>query len=160
MYIVDINKLLVETLRNNVPNPHGSGNWIYIGYPRMDVTFPRISVTNIGGDLSPISIGEKVELTSGTFGLLSRLDYDIDVWVKVNDRATFNSTTYVGTKLRDYLADKVIQALENKKEEIKNSHEEIVDIEIRGITSQPLDEANMLHRKTISISVSFIWTKT
>ena len=158
MNLVDLNSVLISYLRENMPNPHGTGNWIYVDYPRLDATFPRISLTQTGGELSPIAIGEFVITDSPKYGKLATIMLDIDVWVKINDRATFNSETYVGTKLRDYLASKVIEVLEKGKETLKEEHG-IIDIEIVGITTLPLDEENQLHRKTITIRVSFIWER-
>ena len=154
--MVELNSILISYLRNNVPNPHGSGNFIYVDYPRRDATFPRISLTQTGGELRPVAIGEKTE--SSKYGKLASVLYDIDIWVKINDRAIFDNETFVGTKLRDYLASKVIEVLEKGKETLKANHG-ILDIEILGTYSHPLDEENQLHRKTISIRVSFLWER-
>jgi len=156
--LVELNSVLINYLRNNVPNPHGTGNWIYVDYPRLDATFPRISLTQTGGELRPIAIGEKM-VSNNKYGKLASILFDIDIWVKINDRAIFDSQTYVGTKLRDFLASKVIEALEKGKETLKSNYG-ILDIEILGTYSQPLDEENQLHRKTISIRVSFIWERS
>ena len=121
-----------------------------------DATFPRISLTQTGGELRPVAIGERTQPTK--YGKLASILFDIDIWVKMNDRATFDSETYVGTKLRDYLASKVIEVLEKGKEGLKSNYG-ILDIEILGTYSQPLDEENQLHRKTISIRVSFLWER-
>jgi len=155
--LVDLNTNLVNFLRNNVPNPHTSGQWIYISYPRPDATFPRISVIQIVGSLSPIGIGEYSSPTQKS--MLATLEYEIDVWVKRTNRATFNSQTYVGTKLRDYLAEQVIQTLIEGKQELKDNYG-ILDIEILSLTSHPLDEELELHRKTIGIRVTFEWEKS
>ena len=164
MRLVDLTTALVNYLRDNVPNPHASGNWIYSDYPRMDVTFPRISVTQVSGSLSELGIGEyaeKMVISGSTFthGKLASIDYDIDVWVKVNDRATFNGTVYTGTKLRDYLAERVITELEKGKQSLKDTYG-IIDIEEMSVITIPLDEANMLHRKTITVRITFIWETT
>jgi len=163
LWLVNLTTALVTHLRNNMPNPHGSGNWIYSDYPRMDATFPRISVTQTGAILSPAGIGDKISPiteSGSTFSLakVAMIDYDIDVWVKMNDKATFDSTTYVGTKLRDFLAEKVIRVLEAGKETLKNSHG-ILDIEEIGMFSHPLDEDNLLHRKTITIRITVLWPR-
>ena len=157
MKLLELNTALVNLLRDNVPNPHTSGQWIYISYPRMDATFPRISVTQILGSLSPIGIGEYS--TSSSKSMLATVEYDIDIWVKRTNRFTYESTTYVGTKLRDFLAEKVIQTLIEKKQELKENYE-IIDVEVVGFSSHPLDEEYELHRKTITIRVTFEWEKT
>ena len=163
MWLVDLTTAIVNCLRNNMPNPHGSGNWIYTDYPRMDATFPRISVTQSGGALTPAGIGDKISKISesgSTFdlGKIAEIDYDIDVWVKLNDRATFDSVTYVGTKLRDFLAEKVIRVLESEKGNLKNDYG-ILDIEEISMFTHPLDEDNLLHRKTITIRVTILWPR-
>jgi len=151
---VELTGILVDSLRETIPNPHASGNWIYSDYPRMDATFPRISVTQIAGSLTEIGIGSATDI--GATGMLCTIDYDIDVWVKVEDRATIDSVVYVGTKLRDKYSDMIVAALEDQKESLKINNG-IIDIEFIGIASVPLDEENMLHRKTITTRLTFIW---
>lgn len=114
-----------------------------------DATFPRISVTQTSGNLDEVGIGEWGNQMKGHFYSIT---YDIDIWVKVNDRATINSETYVGTKLRDKYADLVLQTLTDNKDTLRSN--KIVDVEITGITTSPIDEENMLHRKTITIRVT------
>lgn len=154
MQLVDITGTLVDTLRGTIPNPHASGNWIYTDYPRMDATFPRISVTQIAGSLIEIGIGQSMGGTST--GQICSVDYDIDVWVKVDDRATINSIVYVGTKLRDKYTDLIVSALEAQKDALKQSND-ILDIEFVSISSVPLDEEHMLHRKTITVRITYVW---
>ncbi|RLJ10172.1 MAG: hypothetical protein DRP15_00940 [Candidatus Aenigmatarchaeota archaeon] len=154
MKIVTVNKILVDLLRNNLPNLHGGKPYVYVDYPRVDATFPRASVTHVGGNLTPIAVGEVVTSTDGhTFALLSTLDFDIDVWVKMDNRATIDGTTYVGTKLRDELADRIIQILIENKKTLKEDYG-ILDVEVLGVYSHPLDEDLMLHRKTITIRIT------
>lgn len=152
MQLVDLTGILVDSLRGTLPNPHASGNWIYSDYPRMDATFPRISVSQTAGSLSEIGIGE---WTEGTKGKLCTIDYDIDVWAKVEDRVTINTEIYVGTKLRDKYSDLIIDCLEDLKESLKTQG--ILDIEFVNISSNPLDEEHMLHRKTITVRLTFVW---
>jgi len=147
--LVELTTILVDLLRNSLPNPHPSGEWVYADYPRMDATFPRISVTQTSGNLDEVGIGEWGNQMKGHFYSIT---YDIDIWVKVNDRATINSETYVGTKLRDKYADLVLQTLTDNKDTLRSN--KIVDVEITGITTSPIDEENMLHRKTITIRVT------
>lgn len=153
MQLVDLTTVLVNLLREKTPSPHAQGNWIYSDYPRTDATFPRISVTQITGTLDAIGIGEK---TDNQKGKLATIDYDIDVWVKVNDRFVYNNVTYVGTKLRDLFADLIIDTLNKNKEDLK-TQQGILDVEILSITTSPLDEETLLHRKTITVRLSFIW---
>lgn len=156
MKLLDLTETLVEVLRNTIPNPHPSGNWVYSDYPRRDVTFPRISITQVSGSLSEIGIGKWTENKKGE---LCTIDYDIDIWVKVGDRTIINNTTYVGTALRDKYAELVISSLQNSRESLK-AEKGILDIEFISVTSIPLDEENMLHRKTITIRVTFVWDIT
>lgn len=153
MKLVDLTDTVVEYLRGTIPNPHTTGNWIYSDYPRVDATFPRISLTQAGGALTEIGIGECTE--AGKHGHLASVDFDIDIWVKVEDRATISGTIYVGTKLREKYTDLIVDALERNKEDFKDDG--ILDVEILSINSVPLDEDNMLHRKTISVKFTFIW---
>ena len=120
-----------------------------------DATFPRISVTQIAGSLAEIGIGE---WTEGKKGKLCTIDYDVDVWVKVEDRAEIpigSGTWYVGTKLRDKYSDLIVVSLENIKATLKVSG--ILDVEFVNISSNPLDEEHMLHRKTITVRLTFVW---
>jgi len=142
--------LLVSYLRSKLPNPHPSGEWIYVDYPRSDATFPRISVTQTGGNIEPAGLGELGEEPK-TYHVT--LNYDIDIWVKVNDRVIIDGETYVGTKLRDKYADMVINALLSAKENWFSNHK-VIDVEIVGISTSPLDEDLMLHRKTIAIRLT------
>lgn len=150
--MVELTSTLVETLRGTIPPP-GAGNWIFSDYPRLDATFPRISVTQVAGSFSQIGIGEK---TDSGLGKLCTIDYDIDIWVKVDDRVVINNETYVGTKLRDKYAELVVSALEAAKPSLKEN-KGILDIEFVNITTSPLDEETMLHRKTVTVRLSFIW---
>lgn len=155
MQLVDLTGIIVDSLRGTIPNPHTSGNWIYSDYPRMDATFPRISITNIAGSLTEIGIGEWTG--EGVKGMLCTVDYDIDVWVKVEDRTEIPAgTIYVGTKLRDKYSDLIVDYLDNMKEGLKTTYG-ILDVEFLNITSVPLDEEHMLHRKTITIRFTFVW---
>jgi len=157
--LVELNSAIVNYLNNNLHNPHGTGRWVYVDYPRVDATFPRVSVTQISGNLLPIGIGDIVyEGASNTLGLLFTVEYDIDIWTKPTNSATFNGSVYKGTKLRDYIADDVIQTLTEGKETLRSTYG-IVDVEIVGMTTAPLDEENMILRKTISIRVTSIREK-
>lgn len=152
--MVDLTGCLVDHLRGTIPSPHASGNWIYSDYPRTDATFPRISVTQTSGILEQIGIGEKV--SEAYFGKLANMDYDIDIWVKVNDKTTYFGNVYVGTKLRDLYTDLIIDTLNKNKTSFKTNYE-VLDIEILSVVSSPLDEETQLHRKTITVRLSFVW---
>ena len=157
MKLVELTDTLVSLLRNEIPSPHSSGNWIYSDYPRIDATFPRISLTQTSGALTAVAIGECTE--SGKTGELMSISFDIDIWVKVTDKYTSLTTPpvmYVGSKLREYYADLILSALEAEKETLRADHG-IIDIGINSITTAPLDEEHLLHRKTITIEVTFVW---
>jgi len=124
-------------------------------YPRMDATFPRISVTQVSGSFSEIGIGES--MGPGQKGRKASLDYDIDVWVKVTDTETMGTIQYTGTALRDKYSELIMDEMGVLRRSLKNTYEDILDIEVTGVNSNLLDEDNMLHRKTVTIKVSFIW---
>jgi len=152
MNIVDATTEIVDFLRGTIPTPHAAGvNWIYADYPRYDATFPRISVTQVSGSLSEVAIGS--QLGSDT-GRMCSLDYDIDVWVKMENKVTIGATTYTGTKLRDKYAQLIISELQAARQTFKTTHG-FLDIEITNIISIPLDEEHDLHRKTITIRITF-----
>lgn len=67
MDIEELNRILIDFLRDNIPHPDGSGNkkWIYVDYPRPDATFPRISITQVSHAQSPAGIGELGYSTKG-----------------------------------------------------------------------------------------------
>lgn len=147
---------LVDFLRGTISPPHtGTGNWIYVDYPRTDATFPRISVTHTGGGLKDAYIGD---WDGSTFVMKSSLTFDIDVWVGLTNRATYATVIYTGTSLRDYLTNKVVNALQENREYLRSSYN-FQDVEITNIITQPLDEENNIHQKTISITITFDWTK-
>ena len=155
MKLVELDSLLVDDLRGTIPNPHGTKNFIYMDYPRMDATFPRISVTQVSGSFSEIGIGES--MGPGQKGRKASLDYDIDVWVKVTDTETMGTIQYTGTALRDKYSELIMDEMGVLRRSLKNTYEDILDIEVTGVNSNLLDEDNMLHRKTVTIKVSFIW---
>lgn len=150
MKLSDYSSLIVNYLRSQIPNPHPSGEFIYVDYPRSDATFPRISVTQTGGSVEPVGIGE-IGTQPKTYRFV--VNYDIDIWAKVNDRTIIDGITYVGTKLRDKYADLVINAL-LKAKDMWFSNNKVIDVEITGIASAPLDEDLMLHRKTITVRLT------
>ena len=153
--LLDLTTYIVDYLRGTIPTPHAGGvNWIYSDYPRYDATFPRISVTQNTGSLVDIAIGEALD--EGQTGQLAVIEYDIDVWVKVDDRMTVGVSTYVGTKVREYLADQVIVKMCGAKAYFKAQYG-VLDIEITSINTVPLDEDNMIHRKTIGVKFTFIY---
>lgn len=157
MKLVELTDTLVSLLRSEIPSPHSSGNWIYSDYPRMDATFPRISLTQTAGALTAVAIGECTD--SGKTGELMSISFDIDIWVKVTDKYTNTATpavTYVGSKLREYYADLILSAFEAEKETLRTDHG-IIDIGVNNISTSALDEEHLLHRKTITIEVTFVW---
>jgi hypothetical protein len=128
----------------------------------MDVTFPRISVTQSSGVLNPVAIGEATDmLPSGTLNraMLAEFTFDIDIWVKLNDRFVDpQGNLFVGTKLRDRYAQDVITALEQVKPIWAALPDPIIDVEIIGIAVTPLEDEMMLHRKTVTVKITTQWS--
>jgi len=144
--LLNLTSTIVNLLRSNVPNPHPSGEFIYADYPRMDATFPRISVTQVSGNVDTVGIGEWGPDKKADYYVLT---YDIDIWVGVKDRAMIDGETYVGTKLRDKYAEIVLRTLLDSKETLRSN--KVIDVDVVGISTLPLDEEYMLHRKTITV---------
>jgi len=153
MNIEDLNRTLVQLLRNEIPHPGGlTVEWIYVDYPRLDATFPRISLTLKTSVLDPHAVG--TELYKGEKkALLETTTYDIDIWVKRKNKTKGITPTRRGTALRDYLGDQVVDVLLRKRKALKDTFS-IYDVEIKGEATYPYDEETEMFRKTITIDVT------
>jgi len=156
MEIENLNRALVDLLRNNVSNPTASTvHWVYIDYPRTDATFPRISVTLISSAINPAWIGNQMLTDTGeaTLGMWVLSTYDIDVWVGRTNRSTGISPTRGGTALRDYITDLIETMILEKKENMRSEHN-IVDMEIIDRRTLPYDESTQLFRATLVVRIT------
>lgn len=159
MKIEELNRALVDFLRTYVLYPDGTKNkkWIYVDYPRPDATFPRISISQVGHSTSPAGIGELGK--NDEKGEWQDTSFDIDIWVKKGNNYDINGSIKAGTSLRDYLGDKVIQALMDGKQNLL-TNQEIHDLKITGTMTVPYMDTNELFRRTITIRITYYRTKT
>lgn len=153
MKLIAITNMLVSLLRDNLPNPHASGQWIYSDYPLATATFPRISVTQTSGSMTKEYINNYIG--NDTQAELSSIEYEIDVWLKVNDRITVEEETYVGTKLRDYYSDLIIDTILGNRQELKENYG-ILDVDVISYNSVTFEEDNQFHRKNIKVKLSVL----
>ena len=160
MNILTANSILVSLLRDNIPNP-ASGTitpiWIYMSYPRPDVSTPRISISHTGSIENHLGIGDQVE--DPTYGIETQATYDIDIWVPYKSSYTINGTKRAGTELRDYYSDEVRDLLLEKKEYLHTTYG-FHNIELIGNYEQPYVDEGGFHRKTLVYRISFITTWT
>lgn len=105
MKIEELNRIMVNLLRDNIPHPDLSGNkkWIYMDYPRSDATFPRVSLTQISHSQREAGVGELGPQGKGEW---QETSYDIDVWVKKGNH-------YL---MRDIISNLTKDALKDQKE--------------------------------------------
>ena len=155
-----LNKTVVGWMRE-LPNPMSGSTtdiWCYVDYPRNDVNTPRISVSQSSGREMQAAIGDNY---SNTLGVFEETNYDLDIWVKQSNSSPILSKA--GTQLRDYIGDLVIQKIKNKRSSSIRSvdpTQDIIDIEIMGVVTQPFIDEFEFHRKTITIRITHVLTHT
>lgn len=163
MRLETLNEELVSWLRAKIihPNPnHDQTEWIYLDYPRLDATFPRISVTSTDTGTSPVGIGERFKDNSR--GRYFEATYDIDVWIKKGNIYTIvaDNTKRAGSRLRDYLSDEIIKFLMSEKESFWKTQKNVFDLVINAIVTVPYMDEYELFRKTITVTFSFYRSST
>lgn len=162
MNIENLNRIIVDFLRTNLPNYSGTIDWskaIYVDYPRPDATFPRISVSQSGHSTNPGGVGEMGPEGRGEY---QHTSYDIDIWVQKGNALQVEALPapkHAGTALRDRIGDDVIQVLMNGKQYLK-THNSIYDLEIVSTLTIPYLDAYELFRRTVTIKVFYYRTKT
>lgn len=89
-------------------------SWIYPQFPRLeDVTLPRISITQIGPS--------QIDLTVGASNILYEFTEQIDIWTDRSASYTFKGEPCSGPKLRDFIADELVEAIKDKRLWIPNT---------------------------------------
>jgi len=135
---------LLGFLRTNIDNPVTPGKkWIYPDYPRVDASFPRIAILHMGTYRTEIGVGGKGDRHTHLF--------EISVWVDTKSEATIDTEKYKGNKLREYIGDKVIKTLIDKRKDLRVYN--ILDIYLREARNLPYDPDTRLWRKNIIIEV-------
>jgi hypothetical protein len=127
-------------------------------YPRVDATFPRISVSQAGHSTDQGGIGELGPEGKGEYQVTT---YDIDIWIKKGNALQIDplpASKHAGTALRDRIGDDVIQVLMNGKQWLRTNYN-IFDLEIVSTLTIPYLDANELFRRTVTIRVSYFRTK-
>ena len=159
MKIEELNRILTAFLREKVIHPDKvtPGNkWIYMDYPRIDATFPRISVSQSSHSTRVAGIGE---LGFATKGEWQETSYDIDIWVKRgNVFEIVPPDKKAGSALRDYLGDEVIQVLMDWKKWLHDT-KEIFDLKIVSTITIPYMDVNEIFRRTVTITITYYRTK-
>ena len=151
--IRELNSTIAGLIEANVPDPLARGvTWVFIDYPRKkQERFPLISLFQTGSSRSEIGLGDQ--------GSRLAINYSIQVWVKESDTATINGSRYAATLLRDYIADKIIETLVNKRHYLQGTYG-LIDSRIESIASGPFDEETRLYMKDIRLQVIMDVLKT
>ena len=163
MKISDLNDIIVTFLRTYIthPDPHHdpTDNWIYMDYPRLDATFPRISVTLTSGSGEPAGIGDVVSPTTKQ-GQYHPITYDIDIWVKKGNvyEITIGGVKVKkgGSALRDYLADQVIKNIFYYKGSYFRDQKNVIDATLDAMASAPYNEDAELFQKTLTFTFTIL----
>jgi len=146
-------KAIRQLLINNVKDPRtdsvpSSRKWIQPDYPRIDATYPRISILHSGTDRREAGIGENKAVYEITL--------DIDVWVRIGESFTITEDStqrdISGNELREWLSDQIITTIEKNRSSFCSSYN-CLDLYITGIRSLPFDPETRLLRKTISLLI-------
>jgi hypothetical protein len=162
MKIEELNRILVDFLRDQLPTYSGTFNWskkIFMDYPRPDATFPRISVTQAAHYATPSAIGEQGPEGKGQYQYTT---YEIDIWVQKGNAFQLDSLPapkHAGTSLRDRLGDDVIQTLMDGKKYLRETYN-IYDIEITSAVTIPYMDAYEIFRRSITVRIYYYRTKT
>ena len=156
MNLETLNKTVIGWMRE-IPNPVSGTTadiWCYSDYPRTDISAPRISVTQTGGNEAQAAIGDKY---GNTLGVYIYTDYDLDIWVKLGTAST--SLNKAGTQLRDYIGDLVLQKIKSKrKTTLRNADPslDIIDLQVTSVVTQPYMDEFEFNRKTITIRITHV----
>jgi len=108
MKIESLNRLIVNVLRSNVPDPLNRGiTWITYGYTQDTIRYPSIAVfqSSARGDI--LAIGDKTNVVE--------VLYLIEIVTNKDAEATINGSRYSGYKLTSYLTDAVTKAIMNQR---------------------------------------------
>jgi hypothetical protein len=134
---------LISFLSEKISDPaNRKKTWIYPGYPRpTSRDFPRISVLQTGLVRMPTAFGKRH---------IFEVQFDIDIWCKQD--VIVNNATYKPSKLREYLGDKVIEALLENKDLLLSQYK-IIDVIFREARNHPVSPEFLLYRKTITIGL-------
>lgn len=162
MKIEALERLLISTLRTQLATirtqVQAPTKWIFIDYPRLDATMPRISLTQTGSPQRPAAIGGYMGHSGGTMAVYEETDFDIDIWVHRKNKTTGLTPKRGGTSLREYLADQVIDVILKQRASLVQSNEDIIDIEKTGENPHPYDEDHEIFQKTVRIRVTHLRT--
>ena len=156
----DLERLLVSTLRTQLATVgtavQAPSTWIYVDYPRLDATMPRLSVTLTNSPSSSAAIGDEFNVGGGTLTLEEHASFDIDVWVHKTNKTTGLTPVRGGTSLRDYLADQVVTVILKQRAVLVQANSDLIDIEKTDEYPYLYDEDREIFRKTISIRVTYL----
>lgn len=159
MKIEILERLIITSLRTGLATVRTSvgapEKWIYVDYPRLDATMPRISVTLTSSIETPAAVGAEM---GGTLGVYEETSFDIDIWVHRTNKTTGLTPARGGTALRDYLADEVVDIILALRATLASTYPEIIDIQKVGESPHPYDEETELFRKTLTITVTHLRT--
>lgn len=63
------------------PSAFPSGVSAYFDFPTQPLTFPSVTVTHMGGYMTPVGGGDLIAGGAGVSGVRQRRDFDISCWV-------------------------------------------------------------------------------
>jgi len=148
-------RALRQLLQDNILDPRtgekpSTRKWIQPDYPRLDATFPRISIHQADLDQSELAIGRRIDDTSK--GDRLSIFFEINIWVKIGELFTIGSDKKGGNELREYLGDQVIDAISKNKETFC-SQNTLDDMIITTARSLPFDPDTRLYQKSVLLEM-------
>lgn len=147
MKIEELNNLLRDVLRDNIPNPTGETyNWIWYGYPLTKVRYPSISIFQSAS--VPFSVG----IGHSEHG--QRVLYEITVVTNRTTEAIINNERYAGYRLCAYLVSEIARVLKEKREALREQG--IEEVEVTRITSVGYDPEREEYISTVFVELTAI----
>jgi len=138
---------LIQFLREKVHDPIERGaNWIFPDYPREDATMPRISVLQTGATRTDIQIG------GGGWRFVHV--FEIGIWTNSRAEMTYQGIKYKGSRLREWLADQVLDAFVSyKSQAISMIDGSVRDIIVSSTRTSPYIPTMDVYGKTLTVEV-------
>lgn len=138
---------VVTFLRDSIPDPLSrTQEYIWVGYPRSPViSFPLISVTPVGGDRTPMSMGN----TGNRF----TINYQVDIFTNTGANATIaGSEKLAQVELINYLIDLVSNVFRDDNCTFRDTYN-CIDVWITPIRILPYDEELDIYRGVSTLVV-------
>lgn len=96
---------------------HIGETWVYQAFPEEEFTGPRISLFHISSREELFALGLRETPTTKATKIVTWLQ--VDVWAKRGEIYTIDGLKYSGNKLKDWIADKVVDSLTQNRTLLK-----------------------------------------